>query len=48
MLIGITGGTGFLGRYLIQHLAGQGHRLRCWYRPSSDRSGLEGVPRLEW
>jgi nucleoside-diphosphate-sugar epimerase len=49
MLIAVTGGTGFLGRYLIRHLAGLGHRLRCWYRPASDRGGLEEVAgAVEW
>jgi nucleoside-diphosphate-sugar epimerase len=49
MLIAVTGATGFLGRYLLRHLAGEGHRLRCWYRPASDRSGLDDVARaLEW
>jgi nucleoside-diphosphate-sugar epimerase len=41
MRIAITGATGFLGRYLVRHLAGAGHSLRCWYRPGSDRSGFE-------
>src|SRR5262245_2098269 len=41
MQIAVTGATGFLGRYLVRHLAQAGHRLRCWYRPSSDRSGFE-------
>jgi nucleoside-diphosphate-sugar epimerase len=40
MLIGITGATGFLGRYLVRHLTAAGHTCRCWYRPGSDRSGL--------
>src|SRR5581483_653003 len=43
MNIALTGGTGFLGRYLIRHLAELGHRLRCWYRPTSDRGGLDDV-----
>jgi nucleoside-diphosphate-sugar epimerase len=48
MLIALTGATGFLGRYLIRHLAAE-HRLRCWYRPASDRSGLESfVKQLDW
>src|SRR5215813_5652887 len=49
MRIAITGGTGFLGRYIVKHLAAAGHRLRCWYRPSSDRSGFESsAGQIEW
>src|SRR5262249_45449634 len=41
--------TGFLGRYLVRHLAGAGHLLRCWYRPGSDRGGFEReVDAIEW
>src|SRR6516162_10134094 len=43
MLIAITGATGFLGRYVVRHLAGAGHRLRCWHRPDSDRSRMDDV-----
>ena len=49
MDIAITGATGFLGRDLVRQLAGSGHRLRCWYRPSSDRRGFDDVARsIEW
>lgn len=49
MQVAITGATGFLGRYIVRHLAGAGHGCRCWYRPSSDRGGFESVDgRLEW
>jgi nucleoside-diphosphate-sugar epimerase len=49
MLIAVTGATGFLGRYLVRHLAGAGHRLRCWYRPTSDRSGFENIAgAIDW
>jgi len=50
MHIAITGATGFLGRYLVNHLATSGHRLRCWYRPSSDRSGFPAAATttIEW
>ena len=41
MRIGVTGATGFLGRYIVAHLVGQGHHCRCWYRPSSDLGGLK-------
>jgi len=46
MRIGITGATGFLGRYLVRHLQAAGHECRCWYRPESDRSGLPGS--IQW
>jgi nucleoside-diphosphate-sugar epimerase len=49
MLIAVTGATGFLGRYVVRQLAGSGHRLRCWYRPTSDRTGLEDLAEhIEW
>lgn len=49
MRIAITGATGFLGRYLVRHLAHSGHQLRCWYRPGSDRSGFEQyADRIAW
>jgi nucleoside-diphosphate-sugar epimerase len=49
MPLALTGATGFLGRYLARQLASSGHRLRCWTRPSSDRSGFEEVAdRIEW
>lgn len=49
MHIAVTGATGFIGRYLVRHLIGAGHRLRCWCRPSSNRGGFEDVAAsLEW
>jgi nucleoside-diphosphate-sugar epimerase len=49
MQIAVTGATGFLGRYLVRHFAATGHRLRCWYRPASDRSGFNGSSeQIEW
>src|SRR4051794_11464128 len=49
MRIAVTGGTGFLGRYILRELAGLGHDLRCWYRPGSDRGGLDEVAaHLDW
>jgi nucleoside-diphosphate-sugar epimerase len=49
MRVAITGATGFLGRYLVRHLAGAGHQLRCWYRPGSDRTGLgKAADAVEW
>lgn len=49
MLVGLTGATGFLGRYLVAHLLGRGDRLRCWHRPSSDLGGFDAPPgSLDW
>lgn len=47
MKVAVTGGTGFVGRYLVPHLIAQGHTCQCWYRSSSDRSGLE-LDGVEW
>jgi nucleoside-diphosphate-sugar epimerase len=50
MLIAVTGSTGFLGRYIVNHLRREGHHCRAWYREGSDRGGFdENVSgRLEW
>ena len=49
MRIGITGATGFLGRYITRQLAACDHQLRLWYRPQSDRSDFESIAHmLEW
>ncbi|MBK7877264.1 MAG: NAD(P)-dependent oxidoreductase [Planctomycetes bacterium] len=42
MKIALTGGTGFIGRYMIRGLAGAGHELRVLARPSS--AGRVEVP----
>jgi nucleoside-diphosphate-sugar epimerase len=49
MKVALTGSTGFLGRYIVEELAGAGHQLRCSYRQSSDRGGFEDVAQaIEW
>src|SRR5688572_27345008 len=49
MRIAVTGATGFLGRYLVGQLVQSGHLLRSWHRPTSDRSGFDGVASaVEW
>jgi nucleoside-diphosphate-sugar epimerase len=49
MRIAITGVTGFLGHYLVRHLAEAGHQLRCWQRPESDRGGFgKQADAIEW
>lgn len=54
MKIAITGGTGFLGRYIIEALSSPKHSITAWYRPKSTRS-LESVdlshqqnPTIQW
>jgi nucleoside-diphosphate-sugar epimerase len=49
MKIAVSGGPGFIGHYILRRLAGAGHSLRSWYRPTSDRSGLDAIAaRIEW
>ena len=49
MKIFVTGGTGFIGRYILRHFAQLGHTLRAVHRRSSDRSGLDDVASaVEW
>jgi nucleoside-diphosphate-sugar epimerase len=43
MRIAVTGGPGFIGRYILRQLVKAGHLLRCWHRPTSDRSGLDDI-----
>lgn len=49
MKVAITGGPGFVGRYILRRLAGAGHSLRAWHRPTSDRAGLDDLAgTIEW
>jgi len=49
MKVALTGATGFIGRYIVADLTKHGHHVRCWYRPSSDRSGFEPLEgSIEW
>lgn len=49
MLIAVTGATGFLGHYIVNHLIQQGHQCRCWFRPKSNRNGfIEDGKNIEW
>jgi len=47
--VAVTGGTGFLGRYIVNRLLSDGHTCRCWHRASSDRGGFIGDARgITW
>ncbi|HOA75377.1 MAG TPA: NAD(P)-dependent oxidoreductase [Phycisphaerae bacterium] len=51
MRVAVTGATGFLGRYIVNELLGQGYECRCWYRPGhSDREGFYETEqsRIDW
>ena len=43
MNITVTGATGFIGRYLVQSLARDGHSVRALVRPSSNLQSLDGL-----
>jgi len=47
MQVAVTGATGFIGRYIVRHLAEEAYKLRCWYRSTSDRSRMDNV-QIEW
>lgn len=48
MNIAVTGATGFLGRYIVNHLTSQDHHCRCWHRPRSNREGFDTPSAIEW
>jgi nucleoside-diphosphate-sugar epimerase len=41
MRIAVTGASGFLGRYIVNHLIDAGHTCRCWCRLTSLREGIK-------
>ncbi|MDG2015374.1 MAG: NAD(P)-dependent oxidoreductase [Pirellulaceae bacterium] len=47
MNIAVTGGTGFIGRYILRQLNQQGHSLKAWKRKASIQDGLEDIP-VQW
>jgi dihydroflavonol-4-reductase len=43
----VTGGTGFLGRHIVEQLTAQGWRVVALHRPSSDVKALKTYPGVE-
>jgi nucleoside-diphosphate-sugar epimerase len=48
MRILLTGGSGFLGSFTAEQLAGSGHVVRALVRPRSDKRVLEKLPAVEF
>lgn len=48
MKVLLTGGSGFLGSYVAEQLAAEGHAVRALVRPKSDKSVLSRLPGVEF
>lgn len=48
MRVLLTGGSGFLGSFVAEQLASEGHVVRALVRPRSDKNILEKLPRVEF
>ncbi|MCA1829569.1 MAG: NAD-dependent epimerase/dehydratase family protein [Myxococcales bacterium] len=48
MKVLLTGGSGFLGSYVAEQLAAEGHVVRALVRPRSDKGVLGRLPRIEY
>ena len=48
MRVAVTGGTGFIGRYLLRELLGQGYEVNAWFRHEESRTGILEHPKLHW
>jgi len=47
MRVLLTGGSGFLGSFVAERLATEGHVVRALVRPRSERKVLDRLPRVE-
>src|SRR6059058_1915741 len=48
MKVFLTGGSGFLGSFVAEQLAAEGHVVRALVRPRSDKRALEKLPGIEF
>jgi nucleoside-diphosphate-sugar epimerase len=48
MRVAITGGTGLVGRHVIDCLTAAGHAIRAWHRPSSNLEGFARPDLIVW
>src|SRR5947209_20235751 len=48
MKVLLTGGTGFIGSYVAEQLAAEGHLVRALVRPTSDKRALEKLSNIEF
>lgn len=48
MRVLVTGGSGFLGSYVVEQLAAEGRVVRALVRPASDKKLLERLPGVEF
>ncbi len=48
MNIAITGATGIVGRFAVNHLLNRGYQVSALHRPSSDRRGFHGQGTPRW
>ncbi len=48
MRVAVTGGTGFLGQYILKQLAASGHSCRAWYRTDAARDQVDDGGQVDW